>query len=80
MDGNKAANQNKLIIAERAGRACYGMELDEGYASVIVERWQRETNQSAVLLSRNGVPVRDRCPSWYRPAHVCTAVHKPDAH
>ena len=29
-----------LIAAERTGRVCYGMELDEHYASVLIARWE----------------------------------------
>ncbi len=40
-----------VIAAERAGRACYGVELDPGYVDVVVRRWQAFTGQSAVLES-----------------------------
>jgi DNA modification methylase len=29
-----------VIAAERAGRLCYGIELDPGYVDTIVRRWQ----------------------------------------
>jgi DNA modification methylase len=40
-----------LIAAERTGRVCYGMELDEGYCDVIVARWQAFTCEQAVLVA-----------------------------
>jgi DNA modification methylase len=38
-----------LIAAHRAGRRCYGMELDPRWVDVTVKRWQAFTGQSAVL-------------------------------
>ena len=37
-----------LIAAEQTGRKCYGMELDEKYCDVIIERWQDFTGKKAV--------------------------------
>ena len=39
-----------LIACEQLGRKCYTMELDEKYASVIVERWEKFTGKKAVKL------------------------------
>lgn len=39
-----------LIACEKIGRKCYGMELDEHYCSVIIERWQQFTNKKAIRL------------------------------
>jgi 16S rRNA G966 N2-methylase RsmD len=39
-----------LIACEKTGRRCYGMELDEHYCSVIIERWQQFTNKKAIRL------------------------------
>lgn len=36
-----------LIAAERTGRTCYGMEISETYADVILRRWEAETGQVA---------------------------------
>ena len=36
-----------LIAAERTGRVCYGMELDQHYAQVAVLRWQAFTGEKA---------------------------------
>jgi DNA modification methylase len=36
-----------LIASERTGRVCYGTELDEHYASVVIARWEAFTGQSA---------------------------------
>jgi hypothetical protein len=38
-----------LMGAERTGRVCYVMELNPVYCDVIVKRWQRLTNKSAIL-------------------------------
>jgi DNA modification methylase len=42
-----------LIGAELTGRHCYGLEIDEKYADVIIERWQAFSKQEATL---DGVP------------------------
>lgn len=36
-----------LIAAEKAGRACCGMELDPHYADVIIKRWEEYTGKKA---------------------------------
>ncbi len=41
-----------LIAAERTGRTCYGMEIDEHYASVALARWEAFTGESATCLER----------------------------
>lgn len=40
-----------LIACEKTNRKCYGMELDEHYCDVIINRWQNYTNQKATLES-----------------------------
>ena len=40
-----------LIACEKTKRKCYGMELDEHYADIIVERWQKYTGKEATLES-----------------------------
>lgn len=40
-----------LIACEKTNRKCYGMELDEHYCDVIVNRWQKYTGKEAVLES-----------------------------
>lgn len=40
-----------LIGCEKTGRRCYGMEIDQHYVSVIIERWQDFTGQEARLES-----------------------------
>jgi DNA modification methylase len=37
-----------LIAAEKLNRKCYGMELDQKYCDVIIERWEQYTGQTAV--------------------------------
>ncbi len=40
-----------LIACEKTNRKCYGMELDEHYCDVIVQRWQKYTGKEAILES-----------------------------
>jgi site-specific DNA-methyltransferase (adenine-specific) len=40
-----------LIACEKTNRKCYGMEIDEHYCDVIVERWQQFTGKEASLES-----------------------------
>ncbi len=40
-----------LIACEKTNRKCYGMELDEHYCDVIIERWQKYTGKEATLES-----------------------------
>ena len=42
-----------LIACEKTSRKCYGMELDEKYCDVIINRWQNYTGKKAVLESTN---------------------------
>jgi DNA modification methylase len=37
-----------VIAAERAGRICYGLELDPLYVDAVIRRWQRRTRSAAV--------------------------------
>jgi DNA modification methylase len=37
-----------VIAAERAGRVCYGLELDPIYVDAIIRRWQRRTKHEAI--------------------------------
>lgn len=39
-----------IIACEQTGRIGYAMELDEHYASVIVDRWEKFTGKTAVKL------------------------------
>jgi len=40
-----------LIACEKTGRKCVGMEIDEHYCSVIIERWQNFTGRKAEKLA-----------------------------
>ena len=40
-----------LIACEKTNRKCFGMELDEHYCDVIINRWQNYTGKKAVLES-----------------------------
>ena len=40
-----------LMACEETGRNCYTMELDPGYADVIISRWEDATGERAVLLN-----------------------------
>lgn len=42
-----------LIAAEQTGRIAYGIELDPRYVDVAIQRWQRRTEQSAVLVEND---------------------------
>ena len=37
-----------LLACEKTNRKCYGMELDEKYCDVIIERWEQFTGQKAI--------------------------------
>lgn len=39
-----------LIACEQTNRVCYMMELDEHYATVIVDRWEKLTGEKAIKL------------------------------
>ncbi|TYS55764.1 DNA modification methylase [Bacillus infantis] len=39
-----------LIAAEKTGRICYTMELDPGYADVIIKRYEELTGEPALLI------------------------------
>ena len=43
-----AGSGSTLIAAEKLNRKCYGMELDEKYCDVIIERWEQFTGQKAI--------------------------------
>ena len=40
-----------LIAAEKLKRKCYGMELDEKYCDVIIERWEQFTGLKATIIN-----------------------------
>ena len=40
-----------LIACEKTKRVCYGMELDEHYCDVIINRWEQFTGKKAELLN-----------------------------
>lgn len=40
-----------LIACEKLGRKFYGMELDEKYCDIIINRWQKYTGKEAILES-----------------------------
>jgi len=42
-----------LIACEKTNRKCYGMELDEKYCDVIINRWQNYTGKKATLELTN---------------------------
>jgi DNA modification methylase len=57
-----------VIAAERAGRVCYGMELDPHYVDAIIRRWQRRTTRHAIHVESGEsfgareASVADQCP------------------
>lgn len=46
-----AGSGSMLIACEKTNRKCYGMELDEKYCDVIINRWQNYTGKKATLKS-----------------------------
>lgn len=46
-----AGSGSTLMACEQHGRSCYTSELAPAYCDVIVQRWQDETGQSAILES-----------------------------
>ena len=40
-----------LIAAEKTNRKCYGMELDEKYCDVIINRWEQFTGLKATIIN-----------------------------
>jgi len=45
-----AGSGSTLIAAEQLGRRCFAAELDPKYATVIVERWEAFTGQTAIKI------------------------------
>ena len=41
-----------LIACEKTNRICYGMEIDEHYCDVIIDRWEKYTNKKAIKLDK----------------------------
>jgi DNA modification methylase len=50
-----------LIAAEKTNRICYGMEIDEHYCDVIVERYKQFClkNKTKPIIKRNGVELKN---------------------
>lgn len=46
-----AGSGTTIIAAEKTNRKCYGIELDEKYCDVIINRWQNYTGKKATLES-----------------------------
>jgi DNA modification methylase len=42
-----AGSGSTYIAAQQLDRRCYGLEIDPGYAQVVIERWQKFTGQEA---------------------------------
>ncbi len=42
-----------LIACEKTNRKCYGMEIDEHYVQIIIERYIKYTNREDVFLINN---------------------------
>jgi len=40
-----------LIVAQKLNRKCYGMELDEKYCDVIINRWEQFTGLKATIIN-----------------------------
>lgn len=50
-----AGSGTSIIACEQNGRICYAMELDPCYVDVIIDRWEKLTGNTAVLLNRKSV-------------------------
>lgn len=48
-----------LIAAERAGRVCYGVEIDPLYVDLILRRYQAVTGRAAMRVPLDAAPVAD---------------------
>ena len=46
-----AGSGSTLIAAEKLKRKCYGMELDENYCDVIINRWEQFTGLKAKKIN-----------------------------
>ncbi len=46
-----------LIACEKTNRKCFMMELDPHYCSVIIERWQKFTEQQAMRINPDGSTI-----------------------
>jgi len=42
---------NTLIACEQTGRTCFGMEIDPAYVDVIVERFEKFSDQKVVKIA-----------------------------
>ncbi len=43
-----------LMAAEQLGKRCFGMEIEPTYVQVIVDRWEKMSNQKAILEKNDG--------------------------
>ena len=54
-----------LIAAEQAGRRCHGLELDEGYSQVIIDRYinlkKNDGEDIYLLKDNNKIPYKEIC-------------------
>ena len=48
---NFGGSGSTLIACEQLGRTCYMSELDPAYCDVIIKRWEKFTEQKAVLIN-----------------------------
>lgn len=45
---------SSLLSCEEVGRCCYGIEIEEKYCNVTIERWEQMTGKKAVLINKGG--------------------------
>ena len=45
-----AGSGTSLMACEQNGRTCYCVELDEHYCDIIIERWEKLTGLTAIVL------------------------------
>ena len=44
-----AGSGTTILAADKLNKACYAMELEPAYCDIVIDRWQRQTGQQAVL-------------------------------
>ena len=64
-----------LIATERLGRRCFGIELDPGFASVAVERWEQYTGKRAERLA-DEVSAEYKTPRFQRQWGAALEAHR----
>lgn len=59
-----------LIAAEKTGRSCCGIEIDAGFADVVIHRWEQLTGREAVLAETGESFAQVRTSREAKPAEL----------